>query len=72
MNGFLFGSDVEDHKEKEGHLKISKYDLSTWAWSEFREKFTSPVKATVQLSLFVVHPTTNPIIFFRHKPFYRF
>ena len=27
---FVFGSDVEDHKEKEGHLKISKYDLSSY------------------------------------------
>lgn len=24
----MFRSDVEDHKEKEGHLKISKYDLA--------------------------------------------
>ena len=25
---FVFRSDVDDHKEKEGHSKISKYDLS--------------------------------------------
>jgi hypothetical protein len=27
---FVFWSDVEDHKEKEGHLKISKYDLAAY------------------------------------------
>ena len=26
---FVFWSDVDDHKEKEGHSKISKYDLSS-------------------------------------------
>lgn len=25
---FVFRSDVEDHKEKEGHSEISKHDLS--------------------------------------------
>jgi hypothetical protein len=27
---FVFRSDVEDHKEKEGHSMISRYDLSSY------------------------------------------
>jgi hypothetical protein len=27
---FVFRSDVEDHKENEGHSKISKHDLSSY------------------------------------------